>query len=370
MKLWLLSAATLAAILSSPAVAGDAGDSAVCQRIASALEAQRDALSANPNLRPLSLLSQGDRPVITMATHPDEVRVSDVYTDADSISPENYQRSFGTQYNPTPDLAAAIAGAVYEQIVTVESLPNEPVHVLTSDGGSANCTEFVFFNELPGRASQLVPDPPASMDGGFGSYKGGHREECYVSAGHLAKIDDQPAFVVADYIPTGFGSDLRVATFANGKWSGGCRTTLEFEAVYKTAKVTAEADSQLGAAELTQMAPPLAVALDRAENGKSAFAFGPPVPSTFDEQVALAAAESKANAISGPAHIPVHPILFQGRLYLVVAAHPELGWRDLPGYVIDLFAVDGQSPRHAARMELTATRGRLLSVRANALPDR
>lgn len=370
MKLWLLSAATLAAILSSPAVAGDAGDAAVCQRIASALEAQRDALSANPNLRPLSLLSQGSRPVLAMATHPDEVRVSDVYTDADSISPENYQRSFGTQYNPTPDLAAAIAGAVYEQIVTVESLPNEPVHVLTSDGGSANCTEFVFFNELPGRASQLAPDPPASMDGGFGTYKGGHREECYVSAGHLAKIDDQPAFVVADYIPTGFGSDLRVATFANSKWSGGCRTTVDFETVYKTTKATAETDSQLSAGELAQLAPALAVALDRAEGGKTAFAFGQPIPSELNEQVTKAEAEPIPKITDGLPYRRPHPIYLQGRFYLVVAAHPELGWRDLPGYVIHLYGFDGQSLRHAARMELNATRGKLLSVEATALPDR
>lgn len=229
------SAATLAALLSSPAIAGDAGDVAVCQRIASALEAQRDALSSNPDLRPISLLSQGNRPIINMAAHPDEVRVSDVAT-SDSISPAEYERSFGTQYNPTPELAANVADAIPYQIVTIESVPNEPLHMLTADGGSANCTEFVFFDEIPGRESQLAPDPPASMDGNLSRDHGGHRVECYVSSGHLAKIEGQPAFVVADSVPTGFGSDLRVAKFADSRWSGGCLTRLEFETVYKTAK--------------------------------------------------------------------------------------------------------------------------------------
>lgn len=368
MKLPLLSAATLAAIFSAPAIASDAGDIAVCQRIASALEAQRDALSSNPDLRPLSLLSQGRRPIIDMAAHPDEVRVSD--SGSDSISMTDYERSFGTQYKPTPELAATVAQAIPYQIVTIESLPNEPLHALTSDGGSANCTEFVFFDEIPGHESQLAPDPPASMDGRLGSYTGGHREECYVSSGHLARIDGQSAFVVADYIPTGFGSDFRIATFGNGNWSGGCRTTLDFEAVYTTAKVTLEADSQLSTAELTQMAPALAVALDRAENGKATFAFGPPIPSALNEQVTKAEQEPIPKIIGGLPHTPPHPIYLQGRLYLVVAAHPEAGWRDLPGYVIHLYAFDGQSLSHAARLELTATRGRLLSVRANTLPDR
>jgi len=176
--------------------------------------------------------------------------------------------------------------------------------------------------------------------------------------------------VVADYVPTAFGSDLRVAKFADGKWSGGCITTLDFETVYKTAKVTAEADSQLVAAELTQLAPALALALDRAEDGKSALAFGPPIPNTLDEQVARAVAEPIPKITDGLPYAPPHPIYMQGRLYLVVAAHPELGWRDLPGYVIHLYAFDGQSLRHAARMELSATRGKLLSVSAAALPDR
>lgn len=368
MKLSPLSAATLAALFSSSAVAGDAGDVAACQRIASALEAQRDALSSHPDLRPLSLLSQGSRPIIDMAVHPDEVRVSDIASD--SISPAEYERSFAAQYRPTPELAAAVAKAIPYQIVTIESVPDESLHVLTSDGGSANCTEFVFFDEVPGHESQLAPDPPVSMEGGFGSHPMSHRIECYVSSGHLAKIGGQPAFIVADYVPTGFGSDLRVATFVNGKWSGGCRTTVEFETIYKTAKTTAETGRQLSAAKLAQQAPALALALDRAQDGKTAFAFGPPIPSALDEQVAKAEAEPIPELIDGLPHTPPHPIYLQGGLYLVVAAHPELGWRDLPGYVIHLYSFDGQSLGHAAQLELTATRGRLLSVRANTLPDR
>lgn len=121
---------------------------------------------------------------------------------------------------------------------------------------------------------------------------------------------------------------------------------------------------------MAPLAPALAVALDRAENGKTAFAFGPPIPGALNEQVAKAESEPIPNIIGGLPHTPPHPIYLQGRLYLVVAAHPEFGWRDLPGYVIHLYAFDGQSLRHAAQLELTATRGRLLSVRANTLPDR
>ena len=136
MKLLLLSAVSLAAVIAAPAIARDTEDVAVCQRIASALEAQREALSSKPDLRPLSLLSQESRPIIEMAAHSDEVRLSDIASD--SISITDYERYFEAEYKPRPKLTADVARAILEQIVSIESLPDEPLHVLTADGGSAN----------------------------------------------------------------------------------------------------------------------------------------------------------------------------------------------------------------------------------------
>ena len=369
---------------------------APCNDIAARLREQADLLSAKRDLRPIQLLSGGPNPLVELASGSDGASVSNeegirewkkIDRKFGNVSPEkppvdqnDYAAAFDKRFAPNSQLADDVAKLTPFQYDEIETLRNGPVHALTAAGGSANCVTFLFFETSSNGRSHLLPDPPPAMDGGMEPDVGPHRTECYASAGYLATIHDQAAFVVADYAPTGFDSDLRVATFENGVWSHGCLVKIGFQTKYSVSKMYVADRGPVSRDELLQVAPQLALAMDSAASNLSQLWYGLPIPLSERTHVSrmIEAARNGHAQSENNVHVPksdnwgnfgiptsgivLDPITLRKTPYLITIEHPLFGWRDEPGYSLVIYQIGAAKLSMIAVAEISAERGALKAI--------
>ncbi|HEX3667127.1 MAG TPA: hypothetical protein VHU23_18035 [Rhizomicrobium sp.] len=239
----------------SPAIPAEPNDIMICQDVRDKLIILGAGL-LDPHVRPLGLLSKGSQHIIELATATDEASVSD------DVGFQDYLTALKRKFHPDSKLDDSMREALSSGYDEIDSLPNDPVRAATNSSGSATCTTFLFFQVQPNGASRLLPDPPQSMDGSMSSDIGPRRIECYVSDGHLARIKGQTVFLVADYDPTAFESDVRISTFESGRLTGGCGVDISFTIDYKLAALSVADTSAVTREDLVKYSSQIARALD------------------------------------------------------------------------------------------------------------
>jgi hypothetical protein len=356
--------------LAAPAEAG-AADLKLCEDIAAKLRADRAFAAPGSKLLPLEALS-GIRFVdVASASH---------RTSVDDKNATAYVATLAVEYKADAKLADAMKDQVSYQYDDIWSLPGSDVHTLTSTSGTASCSQFLFF-----QAGHPLPDPPASMQGGMndGQDQPGQIFECYHSRGDLARIGGQIVFAATDF---GFENDnvvLRMVPLVNGRWGTGCQVTTEFEIRYGVTGAHVAKGGPLGRADVAKLAVALARAKDTAQNAKRDFSFGPPIGERASFVAAVRAVKDGKIAVDdefpffGDAEdltgfglvndADAIGMIIGGREYLLRIAHPAIGWRDMPGYLMIFYDFRTGKPVAVASASVSAGRGAVKSVRVSEL---
>jgi hypothetical protein len=355
-----------AMVLAAPAAGGDS-NLKLCDDIAARLRAHPEIFASKA--APLEALAKEGDHFVEQAAASHATSVDDKGEDA-------YVAALVSAYKADSRLAAAMKDQVDYQYDELWSLPASDVHALTSTSGSASCAQFLFFE-----GGHQLPDPPASMQGGMNDDRAGQIFECYRSRGDLARIGGRIVFAATDI---GFENDeigLRIVPLDHGRWGEGCRVAADFTVLYGVAEAHVAKNGALARDEWTKLALAIARAKDQAEKTKQPFAFGPAIAGHGARVAAVTAA--KAGKMPPQTGFPlfgdsgdadqfddggeIFALVQDGRDALLRIAHPTIGWRDLPGYLMVLYALDDGKPVAVASASISARRGPLAAVRVSAL---
>ncbi|MEJ0025980.1 MAG: hypothetical protein WDN01_08130 [Rhizomicrobium sp.] len=321
--------------------ADDAGDRALCDRVAARIRGQPHADGKTDD--PFAFATAGSHPWIE-APEPVAETAGDSADDWAA-----YRATLASRFHPDAKLARAFADYVPED-PQLASLPGSPVHALIATGGTMHCQTFIFFTA--GTSSRMLPElARGENNGAF----------CWQEAGGLARVNGHAAFLYRYFGITDFEYQLGVVPLEGDRWGEGCRVDAKFQTLYAAGDVSAPPGSASGALEAA------ALALARAgQFGTGQYVAFSPVPAAQRESWNRLLADART-AVDLDFHEPSYgPLVLGGKVYFAVAARQGVGWREGADVQVDLYALIGTQVQKVGSAGLSASRGRLLS--AQVLP--
>ena len=337
---------------------------AVCDGIAAQIRKDPEIVAGSD--RPLLLLSRGNHPYILLPGK------ADMRVVANRVQ---FSELFRQEFRPSKPLANALDGCCDN--AEVYSLPGSDLHMIETFNGTANCSEFLFFQTTKDGASQPLPAlPPKGERDGDNLICEGFGDE-----GNLARIAGIDAFLEVMANPSESDYDIRAVPFQQGKWGPACKVSASFRTEYTVSKVFVPADGPVSEIELRNIAAEI-VRLHAAAKGPESFSFGPPVPEG-EKQNALTMSElagrAQKEAVSVPAfgrenelgafetslaEVDHYPLVLGGRTYLMTIGRGAIGWRDSSELGLILYALQYGKLEPVGTAIVQESRGALKFVRS------
>ena len=249
-----------------------------------------------------------------------------------------------TRFRPTPDLLKAVTALNYpgNDGAALWDI-GQGLHALEVEGGTAHCSNFVFFAANPDGQATMVELPPAIRHP-----KDGAMQLCsgVGSEGLVGTVHGEPAFFLQEGMDQDF--DIGISLWRSKDWQPECKLSLRFNAAFSIGErfckgVDCEAAANAGLALAKRfdgndkLQEQEEATLSPSE--RDAFEKRPPFP-----EKALPTFGSTAQFHDFGCEESVLPVKIGGQLYLGRLSHGSIGWRCFNDFVFALYTVkDGEA---------------------------